>query len=282
LRNPYSKKKKQKKRNKTPEKPPPSPASSLSDNEDLEDENLPSTVSITAAEELPPTPPPAALSPRCPVSATSVLPASAPTIPPLPSNSVDGSINFYAIPPPTAEFTLPGILQTIANHQLRAGPNALAVDINDLQYNTSEYEKAKTKQINEFFQVLTEDPEAHSLADIIVNPANPCMKKRRLYILCQAPSTPEKKRILNYALLIYSLKYVKVSYRGKDLSKCPKLYADAQYEPGTAKTAFKMLFRRFQQEGIVYSQSKDFNGTGKNVIFVVGRLFCQRATLLSC
>lgn len=264
MRNPYSKKKK-KKRNKSPEKSPPSPARSLSDSEDL-----PPTVSAAALEVLPPTPPPAALPSILLASASSILPVAAPTIPALFSNTVDGAIDFGAIPQQTSEFTLPGILQTIANHQLRAGPNILAVDVNDLLYNTSEYEKAKTKQVNEFFQFLAEDPEAYSLADMVVDPNNISMKKRRLYILCQAPNTPEKKRILNYALIIFSLRYVKVGYRGKDLSKCPKLFANAQYKPGTAKTAFKMMFVRFQQEGIVYSQSKDFNGTGI-VLFVVCR-----------
>jgi hypothetical protein len=67
------------------------------------------------------------------------------------------------------------------------------------------------------------------------------------------------------------MKHVKVAYRGKDLSKDPQLFADAQYEPDTAQTAFKMLFSRFNKEGITYSQSKDFNGKGNfmSAVFVV-------------
>ena len=119
---------------------------------------------------------------------------------------------------------------------------------------------------------------------MIPDPEDPTTKKRRLYILCRAPKAPNKQYLLNRALLIFSMKHVKVAYRGKDLSKDPQLFADAQYEPDTAQTAFKMLFSRFNKEGITYSQSKDFNGKGKQLLFLlhVGRFRCRRSTLLFC
>ena len=201
---------------------------------------------------------------QSPATGTLLLPVVAPTIPSPTFDAIDGTINFTSMQAPS-DFTLPGILQSIANHPIRVGPNLLATDLNELNFNDDNYEKSKGRIINRFFQVLTNNSVAHPLADMIVDPLDPTTKKRRLFILCRAPSTPTKHKILNWAILIYSLKCVKVPYRNKDLSVCPKLYAEAQYEPGSSNTGFKLLFWRFRKEQIFYSQSKDFNGPGESV-----------------
>ena len=213
------------------------------------------------------TPPTAALPTILPSSVTSQLPAGETSVPLFQSNTTDGSIDFASIgAPANNEFTLFGILQSIAdNGKLRIGPNILAEDIADLDCNTDGYEKARSSIVNRFFQVLVNHPQLYPLADMIPDPDNPLMMKRRLYILCRAPKAPNKKFILNRALIIFSMTYVKKAYIGMDLSKDPQLYADAQYEPVTAQTAFKMLFSRFAEESITYSQSKDFNGKGNSM-----------------
>ena len=154
---------------------------------------------------------------------------------------------------PPAAFTLPGILQSIANHLICVAPNVLATDLSDLNYNNDDYEKSKTRAMNQFFKVLTENSQAHPLADMLVDPVDPSTTKKLLFILCRAPSSLQKHKILNWAILIYSLKCVKVPYRNTDLSVCPKLYADAQYKPGFSNTGLKLLFWQFCQEEIMYS-----------------------------
>jgi hypothetical protein len=284
VKNPYAKK-----------KPPPAqstPASppgkeSLSENDSSNKESSSFDSSATVAQGSLPTQQETATLPQLPpLSATARLPARAPNVPLFEPNTLDGSIDFSAIgAPPKSDFTLTGILASIAdNGPVRIGPNILAADMGDLFYNTEEYEKAKTTMVNRFFQTLVDHPQAYPLADMIPDPEDPTTKKRRLYILCRAPKAPNKHFLFNRALIIFSMKHVKVSYRGKDLSEDPQLFADAQYEPDTAQTAFKMLFSRFNKEGITYSQSKDFNGKGKLLLFLlhVGRFRCQRSTLLFC
>ena len=284
VKNPYAKK-----------KPPPAQSThaspsgkeSLSENDSSKKESSSFDSSATVAQGSLPTQEETATLPQVPpLSATARLPARAPNVPLFEPNTLDGSIDFSAIgAPPKSDFTLTGILASIAdNGPVRIGPNILAADMGDLFYNTEEYEKAKTTMVNRFFQTLVDHPQAYPLADMIPDPEDPTTKKRRLYILCRAPKAPNKHFLLNRALIIFSMKHVKVSYRGKDLSEDPQLFADAQYEPDTAQTAFKMLFSRFNKEGITYSQSKDFNGKGKQLLFLlhVGRFRCRRSTLLFC
>ena len=40
-------------------------------------------------------------------------------------------------------------------------------------------------------------------------------------------------------------------------------YTDAQYEPGTVANYLRILFALFSRRGVPYSQTKDFNDTGK-------------------
>ena len=273
LRNPYAKK----------NPPVLLPQGSPSGSEHSSAGNESSSVTESSSE-FHPTPPPAALPRLPPSSETCLLPAIAASVPLFQPNTSDGSIDFSTVgAQANQDFTLSGILQSIAdNGRMRIGPNVLAEDIGDLYYNTKDYEKAKTTMVNRFFQTLVNHPQAHPLADMIPDPEDPTRKVRRLYILCRAPKAPNKHFLLNRALLIFSMKHVKVAYVGMDLSQDPQLFADAQYEPDTAQTAFKMLFSRFSKEGIAYSQSRDFNGKGNVLLLFVGRFVCERTTLVSC
>ena len=114
----------------------------------------------------------------------------------------------------------------------------------------------------DFFAALACHPQAKPLADLVHDPENPFENTQRLYILVRAPIAPNKLKILNWSLLIFSMRYVKEKYRDLDLANDPALFADAQYEPGVVDTNLKCLFSKFRKNGIIYSLSRDFNQPG--------------------
>jgi hypothetical protein len=139
--------------------------------------------------------------------------------------------------------------------------------------NTSTYEKKKEKIELEFFSSLACHNTAFYLAEKIPDPVNPAEKIYRLYANCRSPKAPHKKKILNWALCIFSTTLVKKEYRKKDLSD-PIVFAQAQYQPNVIDTTMKTLFAKFSSVDINYSLNHDFNGTGKCC-----RMCCQRTML---
>jgi len=55
------------------------------------------------------------------------------------------------------------------------------------------------------------------------------VKQPVLVLICHGLQTPAKKRVLNFALVWYSLKLVKVKYQNKNLDD-PQVKAKAQYQ----------------------------------------------------
>ena len=184
------------------------------------------------------------------------------SIPPLVANN-NGEIDFATVQPTTNGFTLHGILQSIANNPINFQPGTMkSIDVSSLSFNTQPYERKKALTVWDFFHVLANHSQAAPLAELIEDPDDPGTKRYRLFILTRAPPAPRKRKLLNWALLIYSLVHIKVRYRNMDLSKDPILYAQAQYEPNTAELHFKMLFAAFSKEHITYRQG-EFTGEGK-------------------
>ena len=185
------------------------------------------------------------------------------SIPPLVANN-NGEIDFATVQPTTNGFTLHGILQSIANNPINFQPGTMkTIDVSSLSFNTQPYERKKALTVRDFFHVLANHSQAAPLAEMIEDPDDPGTKRYRLFILTRAPPAPRKRKLLNWALLIYSLVHIKVRYRNMDLSKDPILYAQAQYEPNTAELHFKMLFAAFSKEHITYRQG-EFTGEGRN------------------
>ena len=122
------------------------------------------------------------------------------------------------------------------------------IEVSSLSNNTEKYNKRKAIIEQDFFSVL----------------ANHCIY--RLYVLTRWSKTPQKQRLLNWELLVYSLVHIKVSYCGnKNLSTDPILYAQAwskaQYEPGKVATHFWTLISAFLKRDVNYLQ-KDFSDKG--------------------
>jgi hypothetical protein len=119
-------------------------------------------------------------------------------------------------PPPILKFTpakewnIEGILKFIKDNPITVGPND--VEITHLHMNTSTYEKKKEKIELEFFSSLACHNTAFYLAEKIPDPVNPSEKIYRLYVNCRSPKAPHKKKILNWALCIFSTTLVKKEY----------------------------------------------------------------------
>jgi hypothetical protein len=113
-----------------------------------------------------------------------------------------------------------------------------------------------------FFAALSSHKTAHSLAEKIIDPANPSEKIYRLYVVCRSPKAPHKKKVLNWALCLFATGHVKLEYQGKDLTD-EWTWAQAQYEPITCQQHMKLLFAKFKSYDINYSLSNDFNGKGR-------------------
>lgn len=107
----------------------------------------------------------------------------------------------------------------------------------------------------ENFKYLTE------FAGDLDSPGMVASKIRLFYVLLRGNLAPLKKWILNYTLLLFSSSFMKKEFTHHDLSD-PRVFANAQYEPGTVDMYFKCLFSVFAQNGICYRKDNDFNQTG--------------------
>ena len=112
-----------------------------------------------------------------------------------------------------------------------------------------------------FFAALASCSEAKALVDIRTDPEFPLRKLRRFYILCWSPATPDKKDLVNWALLLFLTGFYmkKEGVSQIDLIKDHQTFANAQYKPTTVQTKFKTLFAVFSQHDICYSFLKDLN-----------------------
>jgi hypothetical protein len=175
----------------------------------------------------------------------------------------------------TTKFTLNGILQSIADNPINFHAGSMrTIAVSSLSNNTEKYDKQKAVIERNFFQVLANHLQAAPLAEMINDPVDIGTCVYRLYVLTRSPKAPQKRQLLNWALLVYSLVHIKASYRGnKNLSTDPILYAQAQYEPRTVATHFRTLFSAFTKHDVNYSQN-DFSDKGKPVCWRSSMLFC--------
>ena len=182
------------------------------------------------------------------------------------TTTVKGTVLFSA-PVSHEPFSIRSILQTIHNNpSLKAYGD---VDIGNLTSRSKPYERERIRMETAFFAALASCPESKALADIITDPEFPQRKLRRFYILCRSPSTPGKKDLVNWALLLFSTGFYmkKSGVSHMDLIKDPQTFANAQYEPTTVQTKFKTLFAVFSEHDVRYSFLKDFNNQGTSERF---------------
>jgi hypothetical protein len=144
--------------------------------------------------------------------------------------------------------------------------------------NTKKHERAKDNMEQAFFAALSSHKTAHSLAEKIIDPANPSEKIYRLYVMCRSPKAPHKKKVLNWALCLFATGHVKKAFIGKDLTD-EYTWAQAQYEPNTTDLHMKLLFAKFKSHDLNYSLSNDFNGKGR--LSSTRSILCSLATSLS-
>ena len=96
------------------------------------------------------------------------------------------------------------------------------------------------------------------LAEFIEDPNDSSRLKRCLIALCQGPRAPHKQNLLNWALCLFSLGFVKKKFCDIPIQNSIEMYTDAQYEPGTVANYLRILFAVFSRRGVPYSQTKDF------------------------
>ena len=113
-----------------------------------------------------------------------------------------------------------------------------------LKYNTCKYETKKHNIFQLYFISLKKHPSTLPLAETVQDSDVPRITKPRLYYAISDPPKTVKLHVLNYCLLVFSISFVKKYYIAKDISN-PKIFFDAQYEPGTSAVAFRMLFASF-------------------------------------
>eukprot|EP00536_Pseudo-nitzschia_multiseries_P005667 jgi/Psemu1/13125/gm1.13125_g len=147
------------------------------------------------------------------------------TDPMIPTLSVDSENNFRKIAAAAADrnFSLGAILNALKENPTALGTTTERIKV--LTFNTTEYERKKTRLEFAFFKSLAIHPEAAPLVDFIRFP-----------------------------------KHVEIP--GMDLSKDPKLFGQAQYQSGVVSMKFRCLFATFRKNRITYSQTQDFNKAG--------------------
>ena len=176
--------------------------------------------------------------------------------------SVKGTILFSAWVS-NEPFSLKSILQTIHNNPTLTAYGDISVD--SLKALSKLYKRERIQMEKAFFVALESCCDSKTFADMmVVDPDFPQRTLRRFYVLCQSLSTPAKKDLVNWALLLFStglyMKTDGVSYI--DLIKDPQTFANEQHSPATIQTNFKTLFVVFGQHVINCSFLKDFNNQG--------------------
>jgi len=81
-----------------------------------------------------------------------------------------------------------------------------------------------------------------------------------------------KRDILALALMAFSVRFIKKDYIGVKF-KSAKHFADAQYQPNTVATSFRMLFAYFKDNNIQYSLYQHFNRKGTLTVLMPFSLF---------
>ena len=141
------------------------------------------------------------------------------------------------------------------------GDETTTSHLKNLTFTGTSHAKKQSSFEARFFLVLSCHPRFKPLTEIMNDPDIPSKKTRKFYVMLRNTMTPSKKMVLNFALLCYSQSLVKKEYEGKDLTD-PQVFAEAQYQPNSLETHFKVLFSVLKRNQIHYQLQKDFNGPG--------------------
>ena len=137
------------------------------------------------------------------------------------------------------------------------------ISIRNLSHNTIKYTKSLTIIESRFFESLVENETLSLLASFDNDPDNGNQPIRRFYLICRGLRRNATKEIINTAVLWFATKFFKKKSPLILESASDEAIATAMYQPNTAQTKLKDLFRCFSRQGIPYSLSKDFNGEGE-------------------
>jgi hypothetical protein len=91
----------------------------------------------------------------------------------------------------------------------------------------------------------------------------------QLYVFCRGIKNQDTHEILNTCLVWFSKSFVKLKFRGVDLSDNLELFVRSQYQPNTVVKQFRCLFAVFRSQQLIFSLAKDFNGNGEYHVAVV-------------
>jgi hypothetical protein len=131
-----------------------------------------------------------------------------------------------------------------------------------------------------FFASLQTNETLKYLSKYVEDPDSSIKRPiRQLYVFCRGITNQDKYEILNACLVWFSKSFVKLEFRGVDLSDDLELFVRAQYQPNTVAKSFRCLFAVFRSNQLIYSLAKDFNGKGTFIIFYI-LLLCVKACRL--
>lgn len=141
-------------------------------------------------------------------------------------------VDFDKMEPQTNDFNLQGIMKSIVENPIKFGAFDRLGTLKAQAFNTEKYEKQKMRVESEFSNMLASHEAAKPLAEFIEDPNDSSRLEKCLIVLCQAPRAPHKQNLLNWALCLFSLGFVKKKFRDLPIQNSFEMYTDTQYEPG--------------------------------------------------
>ena len=167
--------------------------------------------------------------------------------------------------PGNGEFSISNILAKMNQDDHIFGEDTL--NIRNLSMNNKEYEHRKFGIVKRFFAILASRPSTSALAEIIPDPDDKPHKKERFFITIRRAKTPQKRKMFQQCILLFSSRLVLIKYRDKPSFTTQLAFATAQYQPNVVGTMMRTLFSHFHKNDIQFSQSKDFNGQGTLIFY---------------
>ena len=167
---------------------------------------------------------------------------------------------FFTAAESNGQFCIHNLLNTIRTDSTLFGNKTARIKL--LSTNTPKYDSHKKKLEHRMFSSIETNPKLKALADMIQDPDNPNLLKRRLYVLCNGSFTTNKQELMNSALLQMSVNFIQIKFVGKEFTT-PMEFALAQYQPNVVAKDFRTLFAYFKTCGVnCFSLAKHFNGIG--------------------
>ena len=167
---------------------------------------------------------------------------------------------FFTAAESNGQFCIHNLLNTIRTDSTLFGNKTARIKL--LSTNTPKYDSHKKKLEHRLFSSIETNPKLKALADMIEDPDNPKLLKRRLYVLCNGSFTTNKQELMNSALLQMSVNFIQIKFVGKEFTT-PMEFALAQYQPNVVAKDFRTLFAYFKTCGVnCFSLAKHFNGIG--------------------